>query len=264
MSTAAGMRSDLPLAPPDYDVSRLPDPLVDDGEPVTLETGGEIYGKCIGSRYNNGEPSKVDDHLSTYGRYHGADRLFQYIYALTTVMLTFRLSPTNVMGRQVIPLTLDSWIHTPRESVMNALHHVLDKFTWDWIAVTAATKRWATPHIHLYLWIDDPGNEISTEMFEPAIEKHVDQCPTAYSNQHRYQEAISVEYEPETETIPWSSSDEHGGPVTTGCKYVSQQLPHLPLSRDGEVSDTELQSGALAWASPYQWCRSSRGVFEKS
>jgi hypothetical protein len=257
MSTSA-----VSLAPDHYDTEKLPEPLVEDGSPVSLSKAGEIYGKCVGSRHRDSNSSKINRHCEKFGRYQGADRLFQKIFDLTTVMLTFRLSPT-VGDLRVPSIQLDEMLHQPRKSVMNALNHALDGFTWEWIAVTAATDRWETPHIHMYLWISDTANEISTEMFKPAIDKHVELCQTASMDGHQYQDAISVQYEQDLTECPWSTDDEHGGPVTSGCKYVAQQLAHLPWSRPDEISDNELQTGALSWASSYQWSRSSDGVVEK-
>lgn len=241
----------IAIAPPSKR-DTLPDPLVEGGESVTLTEAGEIYGRCVGGRYTSGEPSKVGEHVRRYGQFHRADRAYQERYDVTTCLLTLRVSP-RLGGDRLPPLTCDELLHESRESVMKSLRYQLREYEFEWVAVTAGTDR-ATAHTHLYLWVDDPEHSITSELFEPVIDTHVETCPLASADSHG-DEAVSIEHEPSL-----TERDPCRGAVTQGIKYVATQLAHLPLSREGSLSLAELKTGALAWASEYQWVRTSGGI----
>lgn len=263
MSHVAHDRANVPIAPPGYDIDRLPSPLVEDGTPVTLEAAGEIYGRCIGSRHHNGDPSKVDEHLNRYGRILATDRELQSEFgSLTTVMLTLRISPT-IDDFRIHPLTLDQWVRESWGATKDALDYRLRGYESEYVVVVASTSRWATPHLHIYMWADDPMNELTADQFRGVIGKHTNACQTAYPEHHPIdpdgqEGAVTVRYDPPRRTA--GEDNDHGGPVTSGCRYVAKQLAHLPLSNDDPATDVELQAGALAWASPNPWVWSSRGV----
>lgn len=143
--------------------------------------------------------------------------------------------------------------------------------------MTAPTRSAGTPHEHIYLWIEDPDNTISTDDLAPALGKHLSNCPNAYEKHHSYRSdgtdgAITVQHSPTIvqkapERIHGVLEKSAGPPVpnTRGSQYLAAQLAHLPLADfyDGQRENPPgplIEGAALAWASPHHWFRASSGV----
>ncbi|MFC6614729.1 hypothetical protein ACFQAS_07125 [Halopenitus salinus] len=275
-------RRKLPLAPPSVKVERLPAPLTDCGEPQTVEEARETYLRTQRASWNAvGRTSKYERHrYHIYPRILEADRHFRTNYEnVTTAMLTRRLSPLDETDNWLTPWECNEMLHGGgvHRSVREALNYHLGDFTFEWIAVTAPTRSAGTPHEHIYLWIDDLDDDVTTEHFEPGLEKHLKYCANAYEEDHRYRAdgtsgAITVEHTPRiVKQIPDKLNDINDEtnsrllPNTAGAQYLASQLAHLPL---GDFYDTEredppqalFEGAALAWASPKDWFRSSQGV----
>lgn len=130
----------------------------------------------------------------------------------------------------------------------------------EWVAVTSPTESAGTPHEHIYLWVDDPDDEVTTAHIVPALEKHLKHCVNAYEQHHKYRTdgsggAITVRHDPETKASG----------QTVGAEYVARQLAHLPIADvfDGNRDNppqAKIEGAALAWASDFKWFRSSSGV----
>jgi hypothetical protein len=281
-------RRELPLAPLTVKIRRIPDPLIGvDGKPVTVEDAGETYLKVQRANWKNDAlTSKYERHrFETYPRILEADRHFQMHYdGVTTAMLTRRLSPLDDIDSWLTPWECNEMLHGGRihRSVRNALAYQLDAFRFEWVAVTAPTESAGTPHEHIYLWIEDPENEVTTDNIAPALEKHLKYCANAYEEDHRYRAdgsdgAIRVEQEPPrvnsrpekfSEVQANSQTYEEYGKLlanTRGAQYLASQLTHLPIrdfyDRDEDTPPQTLFEGAaLAWASPRDWFRAGRGV----
>ncbi len=211
------------------------------------------------------------------------DRRLQEQYEdVTTAKLTRGVSPLDDTGERLTPWELDEMLNggTVRQRVRSALdYHLKDKLElgFEWVAVTSVTLTTGTPREYIYLWIDDPENEVSTDNLAPALEKHLSGCDNAYAENHTYQDdgsagAITVAHSPPLVSSPPADffqiqevSEAPGRPNTRGAKFVAQQLAHLPVgdyynSQREDPSETLLEGGVLAWVSPYRWFRTSRGV----
>jgi len=263
-------------------VDQLPDPFVEDGASMTVAEVGETYLRVQRSNWKDGAlTSKYERHLSElYPRILGADRHFQREYdGLTTAMLTRRLSPLDDGGDWLTPWQCDEMLHggNVHKSVREAIDYQLWGREYEWVAVTAPTRSAGTPHEHIYLWIEDPDNGVGVEQFETALGKHLKYCANAYENDHRYRAdgtngTITVQHDP---PLVKQSNDKVAERVvsgdtpprtnTRGAQYLSSQLAHLPLA-DYYAEDrsnppqTLFEGAALAWASPRDWFRHSRGV----
>ena len=261
-------RRGLPLAPDSVKSERLPEPFrTYKGAAVTVAEAGETYLKVQRSNWNSEDyTSKYERHLfETYPRILEADRHFQMQYdGLTTVMLTRRLSPLDDAGNWLTPWACNEMLHGGgvHRSVRDTLGYHLGDFEFEWVAVTAPTRSAGTPHEHIYLWIDDPDDRVETGHIEPALDKHLKYCANAYEKHHRHRAdgtdgAITVQQDPAViGTVP---------PNTAGAQYLASQLAHLPVgdyyNPEKETPPQALFEGAaLAWASPRDWFRASRGV----
>lgn len=273
-------RRDIPLAPDSVKPDRLPEPFVEDGEPVTVAEAGITYLRVQRANWNDDSlTSKHERHKhETYRRILEADRHFQREYdGLTTAMLTRRLSPLDETGSWLTPWVCNEMLHggSVHRSVREALNYHLGNFTFEWVAVTAPTRSAGTPHEHIYLWIDDADDEVTVDHLSPALDKHLKYCENAYQEHHRYRPdgtegAVTVRYDPPVVTeYPESLSEilERSIPYpnTRGAQYLASQLAHLPIAdyypEDRETPPQALFEGAaLAWVSPRDWFRASQGV----
>ena len=275
-------RDDLRLAPSSVKVDRLPDPLTDGEQPLTVSKARETYLKVQRDSWNTeGRTSKYERHkLQTYPRILEADRYFRTEYEdLTTAMLTRRLSPIDDAGEWLTPWECNEMLHggSIQRSVREAAQYQLGGFEYEWVAVTAPTESAGTPHEHIYFWIDDPDDKVTTDHFSTALDKHLKYCVNAYQENHRYQTdgtggSITVRHTPEIVTeIPnrlnaiKRETDTSLIPNTRGAQYLASQLAHLPLGDyyDGSREnppDALFEGAALAWASHRNWFRASAGV----
>jgi hypothetical protein len=265
-------------------LSRIPDPFItDNGRPETVAKAGETYLKVVRSNWNdNNHTSKHERHLKgLYSRILDVDRHFQMQYDdVTTVMLTRRLSPLDDANNWLTPWECNEMLHgeSIHRSIRNALDHNLGAFEFEWVAVTAPTTSAGTPHEHIYLWIDDSENSVTTDHIEPARDKHLKYCANGYEEDHRYRVdgtngCITVRHDPPLvkenahKSVAKHVIRENTAPYanTRGAQYLASQLAHLPIadyydSAKQTPPDTLFEGGALAWASTYNWFRSSGGV----
>jgi len=282
-------RRSVPLAPDSVKRDRMPDPfLTDNGRVLTVGEAGETYLKIQRTNWKNDQlTSKYERHLhNLYPRLLEADRHFQAEYdGLTTVMLTRRLSPLDEFGGYLTPWECNEMLHGGgvHQSLNQAISYQLgDSFRYEWVGVTSPTKTAGTPHEHLYFWIEDPADKITTQHFSTGLDKHIKYCTNAYEQDHTYRVdgtdgALTFQHNPQRcELSPdgfWnvrevSQTYAATGQVrdnTTGAQYLASQLAHLPVAdfynSNHDYPPTALLEGAaMAWASPYNWFRASGGV----
>jgi len=267
-------RRATPIGPESLDIDELPNLLADETDGDRLPTVAEardVYMRVQQASRNS------DDRGSAYGRHRYkryphlcvADRQLRKRYDdVTTVMITRRLSPIED-SHWMPPLKIDKQLHdsTVCRSVRRAWARVLDAYQFEYAAVSAPTSTAATPHQHIYLWIDDPDNQITASDFDPVLQKHLKHCPNAYPEDHEYADdgrdgTITVRHEP-----PLTDPDPAGEhqPITLGAQYLASQLAHLPLGdfydeTKEDPAEALLEGAAIAWASNHKWFRASSGL----
>lgn len=175
-----------------------------------------------------------------YRRLLETDRQLQETYqSLSTALISLRVPPMR-NGSYSPPLaTLDSLMDS-LEDVMAALRYRLRKYDWEYARVVAGTDEFATPHIHLYLWVD---GQPAFEELEPVVDKFVEKCSIAPDDGHgnRAREgALTLQYQQDL-----TESGE-----TAGIVYVASQLPHIAY--EAEMDDVSLEWGAVANATSRQ------------
>jgi len=279
-------RRNLPIAPESVKTDRIPDPFVSEGTVENVGDAGVTYLKIQKSNWNGEMTSKYERQLhGTYPRILEADRHFQAEYdGVTTAMLTRRLSPIDDSGGWLTPWECNEMLHGGgvHKSVRRAIDYHLGDYRYEWVAVTAPTTSAGTPHEHIYLWVEDPADDLTTEHFAPALKKHLKYCQNAYEKHHQYRAdgtdgAVTVQHDPDLfDRLPegFFSISKHSqtraetGIVyrnTRGAVYLATQLPHLHLGdyyngqRDNPPQAL-FEGAAMSWISPHNWFRSSRGV----
>lgn len=171
-----------------------------------------------------------------YRRMLETDRQLQEQYQkLSTALLSLRVPPVRD-GTYLPPLaTLDALMDA-LDDVMGALRYRLREYDWEYARVVAGTDEFATPHIHIYLWVD--GQPAFKEL-EPVVEKFVEKCSLAPDDGHGNcadDGALTLQYEQEV-----TPSGE-----TAGIVYVAAQLPHIAYA--DEMDEISLEWGAVAHA----------------
>ena len=225
-------RRDTRLAPPSYDATRLPTPLVECGcgdcssfadplattevrqyaadvcpEPraMTVHRATEVYLRYEQAALNSDDrTARYADGRQRYARLLDVDRQRQEAYdGLTTAMVTRRLSPISDGGEWLTPLTIDQRLHDDAvtRSMMNAIDYQLSDFDYEYVAVTAATDSAATPHEHILFWIDDPDDSITVDHFRSGLDKHTERVAGARPKDHPVhvdgrRGAITVRHDP--------------------------------------------------------------------
>ena len=278
-------RQELPLIPSSVDISRLPEPLRDDGRALTAEEAQKTYLKITRDAWKTeGRTSKHTAHRKgIYPRILEADRSFQERYAgLTTAKISRDLSPYDASGDRMTLWELDQILNggSVRQKVRSSLDYQLSQkcgFEYEWVAVTSVTRTTGTPQEHIYIWIDDPKDDVSKMSLFPAHQKHIERCDREYSEAHEISQerkygSITLEHSPSVvDHLPEKffeireESETEARPVTKGAQFVASKLIHLHIGDyvDSEQKDPPealLEGAALAWASPYKWFRASSGV----
>jgi hypothetical protein len=169
----------------------------------------------------------------------------------------------------VPPTTLRERLADGWRKVRRRLDYHLGDYDWGYCWVIGTTDSAATPHLHIYLWIKDPDDEITLGHVEPAVEAFVDHAPGARPEDHRVtpgeSDAAVVEHDPpilhvDEDTALYISGESDlrsYQPNTAGFAYLPNQRPEwavAPLCEgfdEGEVpEDAALDGAAIAWASP--------------
>lgn len=118
---------------------------------------------------------------------------------ITTVLVSLRVSPTVQLSdgpeRLVTPFRLlqdakDGWAEA-RDEIPRDCGDGLLSYFW----TVAGTDKWATPHIHCYLYYHDPDDAVTREDFKPLVTRFVTSSAFAATDAHI--------------TVAWS--DDEGG-----------------------------------------------------
>lgn len=212
--------------------------------------------------------SKLQDARRRYARLRDGDAYLQAeMDGLTTVLISLRLSPVDPdSGLLLTPWQLSEDLFQNLGSVMDAVRYTLGQkhgFRYEWARVISGTEGYATPHCHLYLYVQDPNDAVDHEMFRSAISKFVDRTPRASWNSHDVTEnkTIRIEHDSPRATETYGELGEVDSlrdiPPTTGCIYLGSQLPHFALA--GDTEDWMVDRAVTAWLSPRRWFQPSRG-----
>jgi len=225
--------------------SKIPERFTDEGRILTREEAVEAQRReLVGRRASaeaNGYPRNSK---KKYRRILETDRTCQSEFTdLHTVMLSLRQSP-RVSGEWIPPLTLLSELSaTVRSYVIPALRRAIP-YDFEYTVVLAGTDTFATPHAHIYCWID---GAVTSGDLSHVVEGYTDRCEYAPSDGEGNEpgKAITVRSPDERQltTETEHTYNERGNP-TTGAVYVASQIPNI-VNPD-EATRAELSHGAVA------------------
>lgn len=275
------------------------DPLADGGEPfrdvlmaadecpepraMTVGRAREVYLRYERAAWKRPDRTGALERVrQQHGRLLGGERdvLKRYGGDATVLFLSLRVSPIAVVDgrrRWVEPVKLDQWLDDGWQRVYHRMYDQLSGFDWEYVGVTAATRSAATPHLHLLVYVRDPDSEVGIEVAQSLVESHVGGATNAYESDHPveagdrdagmvFHDPPTAEMDDETALDVLRTRDGEGFPPSTPMlKYMATQRPHWVIEAvyDGE-SDTDADSvlvdgGAVAWAAPHDWLKSSSG-----
>jgi len=172
---------------------------------------------------------------------------------LHTAMVTLTASTTDEHGRPR-PLAdhledlLSSW-----EAVRRALSRVLDGREWEYLAILEPTK---TGHVHIHLGVFVKG-PIVAEQFQPVLDAHLRNCPTAGEEAHQILDEDGEEFAVSVHRTASRPGDE--GIENLGAylgAYMAGEYGREPSDMPAHVRAFY----ATMWATGRQWFRPSNGA----
>lgn len=181
--------------------------------------------------------------------------------------------------RWVPPLQLDERLRDPWRTVKDRLYYQLNAFDWEYCWGVSPTEGAATPHMHVYLWVRDPDDEVTVDHVRPAVEAFAENAVGADPSKHPVEagesDAAVVRHNPpgcdevDDDQLLYVHRQRDHKPFqlnTRGFAYLMNQRPAWVLKRiieDGSNRDEErlaLEGAAIAWASPKDWTGSSDAI----
>jgi len=261
--------SATPLASQSF-LGRLSGALMDSGgaRPVTLADARDAY------RDEIREPTDSPDMGKRLARARGhtkkllqTDRFKVAEYGNPhTVMLSLRVDPV-ADGVRIPPVNLFEAIKDTWPTVWERLQYQLSGkrgLDYEYAVVVAGTDHWATPHLHIYLWVD---GQVDTSAFRPAVSAFVESCdfaPDDGTGNDPDNGAVTIrgsgEQEFATDDVRQDMLEQRGA-ATTGAHYIVNQLPHI--STPETATDTELLHGATVVAAPSNAVHFSSGCWSE-
>lgn len=174
---------------------------------------------------------------------------------LNTAMLTLTASSTDDNGDPRPPVehlrdVLGSW-----EAVRRALSRVLDDREWEYLAILEPHKS-GYVHVHIGVFVRGP---IVAEQFQPVIDAHLRNCPTAGEEAHQI---IDEDGNEDTVRVRQSSHPSRRGGVENLGAYLAAYMAGEYGSEATEMPDYIQRFYAVMWATGRQWFRPSNGAQE--
>lgn len=200
----------------------------------------ELRGR-VASAEANGYPRNS---RKKYRRILETDRACRSAFTpLHTVMLSLRQSPRS-SGEWIPPLSLIAELsETVRSYVIPALRRAIPH-DFEYAVVLAGTETFATPHAHVYLWVD---GAVSSGDLSHVVEGYTERCAYAPdSGEGNAPEDVITVRSPDERELATESNHKHNerGYPTRGAVYVASQIPNV-VNPD-EATKAELSHGAVA------------------
>jgi len=175
---------------------------------------------------------------------------------LHTAMVTLTASSTDDDGRPRPPVEhlrdlLGSW-----EAVRRALSRVLDGREWEYLAILEPHAS-GYVHVHLGVFVKGP---VVAEQFQPVLDAHLRNCPTAAEDAHRI---LDEDGEEDTVTVRRVADRANGGGgVENLGAYLGAYMAGEYGSEPREMPEHVQAFYAVMWSTGRQWFRPSNGAQE--
>lgn len=233
--TILSTRDQVPIAP-QHHYEDLPDrfKVEEESRPMTwAEAREEQRYHLLGERTSAVRNGWMPNPNQQYRRIVNTCRMCQREYDnLHTVMLSLRLSPTSNHWRPPVTMfdmVFDAWRNGASDRLRRLLNKKADR--WEYVAVIAGTDPFASPHYHIYLWVD---GTVRPSDFEHVVDAYVKDCAFAPDDGASHDiegKAVTVrgpdDQEYATDHAVRDDLNAERGVPTKGAVYVAGQIPNL-------------------------------------
>lgn len=207
---------------------------------------------------------------------HGDRRLQERYDDVTTILLTFRLSPTTDEKRLRPPLVMHDQLAGTWRKVyqrMSGRYGILDGYEYEYAKVYSGTETFATPHLHVLIHANDPDNGLTPNDFERTITAHTDEYEHAEPGHHTIHPdgddgAVRLSHEPLSAVAVGfdrylREDDPQGETVTAGAVYLASQIPRMlvrpAVKNDAQIERWKWHTATWGWASSKPTVGTSHG-----
>lgn len=281
-------RRDTRLHEPEYDYTRLPDPLAEDVDGQRLPKLSDAKEQYLGLKYNemetDGWRSPLDHAQDLYGRALGGEReLMEQMSDPSLCFLSLRQSPVRYGrgGRRWIePLRLRSNLSQAWKNARQTLYRNLSTYQrWEYVLVCSYTRSAATPHYHVLVYVEDPDSDLSISVARSAVDSYVRANEQADKQHHEVMKGdsdagiVTHDVPQKCDKVPDESHrkvmayrNSAFPPVASAfLRYMMTQYPHWVLDHiwdgasDLHAHDPLVDGATISWASPFDDYSSSNG-----
>jgi hypothetical protein len=174
---------------------------------------------------------------------------------LHTGMITLSASSTDDQGRWRSPVDHYEELNQSYKTVKRELNRVLEDRDSEYLAILEPHES-GYVHIHIGVFVRGP---IVAEQFQPVIDAHLRNCPTAGEAAHQI---IDDDGNEDTVRIMSISEAERVGGIQNLGAYLASYLAGDYDSEAHEQPDFVKRFYAVMWAEGAQWFRPSNGAQE--
>jgi hypothetical protein len=235
------------------------DNYLDEGRVLTAtEAIDKYYYKRVGERESVESDNRITDSMHqrdrhNYGKWLEIDRQLSEVYKNpSTALLSLRVS-RDVQGR----VSLIEELYRAFDNMLSSLRRWIEVEDFEWVAVFAGTKKFASPHVHLYIISD---GDLNPSIFERAVKKFASICQYSPSNckgNHPEDGAVRIMGNG-SDSIPRRNEDH----VSAGMLYTLTQLPHIRKVENMTQAELLHSSTVRAWESGHHFRQSRYSLDE--
>ena len=168
---------------------------------------------------------------------------------LHTAMLTLTASSTDDCGNLRPPVEQLRDLDASWEAVRRALSRVLEDREWESLAILEPHEN-GYVHVHIGVFVKGP---VVVEQFQPVIDAHLRNCPTAGRSAHELTEQV---------TVRKSSHPSRNDGVENLGAYLAAYMAGEYGNEATEMPAHVQRFYAVMWATGKQWFRPSNGAQE--
>ena len=168
---------------------------------------------------------------------------------LHTAMLTLTASSTDAQGTPRPPVEQLRDLDASWEAVRRALSRVLEDREWEYLAILEPHES-GYVHVHIGVFVKGP---VVVEQFQPVIDAHLRNCPTAGEQAHELTEQV---------TVRKSSHPSRNNGVENLGAYLAAYMAGEYGNEATEMPAHVQRFYTVMWATGKQWFRPSNGAQE--
>ena len=174
---------------------------------------------------------------------------------LHTAMLTLTASSTDDCGNPRPPVEQLRDLDASWEAVRRALSRVLEDREWEYLAILEPHES-GYVHVHIGVFVKGP---VVVEQFQPVIDAHLRNCPTAGEQAHQL---FDDDGEEDTVRVRKSSHPSRNDGVENLGAYLAAYMAGEYGNEATEMPAHVQRFYAVMWATGKQWFRPSNGAQE--